>query len=255
VAVARALAIVALACRVAAAQPPQAPSDVLRQGNEAAAAGDWAKVSTLVEPMLRTRLARPDLAEAHRLAGIAAFYQQQAQLADHHFFEYLKLDLEAQLDQSLYPPDVVGFFNDVRLRHRAELRALQPKQKRYWILNLLPPGGQLQNGDRTKAIVVGSLIGAFAISNVTTFLVLRSWCTRVQGDGGSSVTCDEPKDHSTGASQLRALNILSGVGLLVTYAYGVYDGVSGYRRKSREQRQPYLVPVNGGGVVGFGGAF
>jgi hypothetical protein len=252
VAVARAVIVVMLVAGVAAAQTP---TEVLRQGNEAAAAGDWAKVSALVEPVFRTQLAKPDLAEAHRLAGIAAFYQQNPTLADAHFFAYLKLDLDAQLDQSLYPPDVVGFFNDTRLKHRAELRALLPKQKRYWLLNLLPPGGQIQNGERTKAIVVGSLLGAFAIGNVTTFLVLRSWCTRVQGDNGTSVTCDDRKDRSASASQLRALNIISGIGLIATYVYGVYDGVSGYRRRTRERTQPYLVPVSGGGVVGFGGSF
>jgi hypothetical protein len=250
----KALAIVMLLHAVAAAQPPT--QEVLRLGNESASTGDWPRVSSLVGPLLRTQLAKPDLAEAYRLAGLAAYFQQRAAEADQYFFEYLKLDLDAQLDPSVYPPDVVAFFQNVKLKHRPELYQLRPKPKQYWWLNAVPPGGQIQNGERTKAIVVGGLLGTFAIANVTSFLVLRSWCVRVQGDNGQSATCDESKDHSSGASQLRALNILSGLGLIATYIYGVYDGVSGYRRRSREQQmQLYVAPSSGGGIAGIGGTF
>jgi len=254
VAVARVLVLVALLCATASAQPTQ---EVLRDGNAAATAGDWPRVGSLVEPLLlRGKLASADLAEAHRLAGLAAYFQQRTAAADGHFLAYLTIDPDGRLDPSLYPPDVVSFFEDVQVKHSAELRARRPKPRRYFVLNLIPPGGQLQNGDRTKAYVVGGLLGAFAIGNVTTYLVLRSWCTRVSGSGGVSATCDEERDRSRSAGQLRALNILTGVGLIATYVYGVYDGVSGYRRRSREQAtQPFVMPTSGGGVVGILGSF
>jgi hypothetical protein len=231
----------------------------LREANAAAIAGDWARVDELIQPLLARQLQRTDLAEAHRLAGIAALFAQPRAdaAAERHFLAYLRIDLDAHLDPALYPPEVVNFFNDVRARHAAELKALRPR-KRYAVLSLLPPFGQFQNGDRVKGIVVGSLLGAFAATNVTTYFVLRSWCTRVQREGtnNTSVTCDDPKNRADTAVTLRALNITAGVGLIITYAYGVYDGVRGYRRDTRERvLLPYASATNGGSVVGVRGRF
>jgi hypothetical protein len=75
----------------------------------------------------------------------------------------------------------------------------------------------------------------------------------VQGSDGESVTCDDGKDHSSSAGTLRVVNIASGVGLILTYAYGVYDGVRGYRRN--ESLQPFVTPASGGGMVGVFGSF
>lgn len=230
----------------------QTPADVLREGNTAAAQGDWQRVSTLVDPLLERQLPPADLAEAYRLAGIAAFFQNRKTDAERYFLDYLRIELDGRLDPALYPPEVVNYFNDVRALHDAELRKRRPKARRYWLLNLIPPGGQIQNGDKTKAYIIGGALGAFAITNVTTFFVLRSWCKEVSGSGGSSVTCDDDKDRSSKASTLRVINIASGVGLILTYAYGVYDGVKGYRRESP---QPFVAPASGGGVVGVFGSF
>ena len=54
-----------------------------------------------------------------------------------------------------------------------------------------------------------------------------------------------------GARISRSIQITSGIGLIVTYVYGVYDGIRGYRRESRERALlPYASPVDAGGVVG-----
>ncbi|HEY5923024.1 MAG TPA: hypothetical protein VIV11_15195 [Kofleriaceae bacterium] len=254
----RALAIVLVLAGSAAAQPAIAPSSdpavALREANAAATAGDWARVSATVQPLLQRQLDRADLAEAHRLAGIAALYAQPRNdaAAEYHFLEYLRIDLDGHLDPALYPPEVVNFFNNVRAQHSAELKARRPKGKRYWPLTLAPPFAQFQNGDKVKGIVLGSMIGAFAITNVTTFFVLRSWCTPVSRDGGgSSVTCDDNKDRSRTATTLKGLNIATGVGLIVTYVYGVYDGIRGYRRDTRERAlTPYASSTNGTAVIG-----
>jgi hypothetical protein len=252
----RALVIVALACGIAAAQPAPGPAaDHLRDANAAAATFDWPRVTALVDPLFRLPLARNDLAEAHRLAGLAAYFLKDRPTAELHFVAYLQIDLDGHLDPSLYPPDVVSFFQDVEVRHAAELRARRPKQKRYWILNLIPPGGQLQNGERTKAIVVGGMLGGFALAHGVSFLLLRSWCTKTTGPAGSGLSCDTTHDRSSTATQLRVLNIAGGIGLIATYLYGVYDGVHGYRRRSGEQTIPYLIPATGGGVVGIGRTF
>jgi hypothetical protein len=228
---------------------PSDPATALREANAAATMGDWARVSAYVEPLLQRSLQKNDLAEAHRLAGIAALYAQppRRDLAEQHFLEYLKLDLDGQLDPSLYPPEVITFFSDVRVRYAPQLRARRPS-KRYAILTLVPPFGQFQNGDRVKGIVIGSLLGAFLITNVTTYLVLRSWCTKLTGPvdpDKTSLGCDETTNRNDSAATLRGLNITAGVGLILTYVYGVYDGVRGYGRARRERALvPYASSTN-----------
>jgi hypothetical protein len=260
-----AVALVAASARVVTAEAPPptptpttptTPTTVLRDGNDAAASGDWDKVAQLVSPLLAGQLPQKDLAEAHRLAGLAAYFRGRPVDADRHFFEYLKIELDGRLDPALYPPDVISFFEKVKFDHQRELRAKRPRQKRYWILNLIPPGGQIQNGDRGKAYLIGGALGVFAIGNITSYLLLRSWCREVSGSEGSSVTCDDDKDRARAASQLRSVNIATGAGLILTYAYGVWDGVRGYRRRSRETMQPFVATSpHGGSLFGVAGTF
>ena len=255
-AVRRAILVIALCAQAARAQAG-ATSDVLREGNTAALAGDWPGVTRLVEPLLAQPLATPELGEAHRLAGIAAFFQQRGDAAERHFVAYLRIDLDGRLDPALYPPDVVAFFNDVASRHAAELRALRTgPPRRSWLLTLLPPVGQFQNGDRAKAYVLGGVMGTLLIVNLTTYSYLRRWCNHTDGSAGGTLTCDEDGDHTHAARAIRPYNIASGIGLILTYAYGVYDGVRGYRRRSREQAvQPFVAGTRNAGVAGIAGRF
>jgi hypothetical protein len=252
---------------IAVATPVRAQSDLsvseaLRAGNAAALAGDWPRVAQLVAPLLLRPLPTADLGEAHRLAGIAAFFQQHRDPAERHIVAYLRIDLDGRLDPALYPPEVVAFCNDVASRHAAELRALRSRPSRTWALTLLPPFGQFQNGERTKAYVIGGLLGAFLITNLTTYGYLRSWCSHTEGTGGGALTCkDGPdgQDRTELANRIRPYNIASGVGAMLIYAYGVYDGVQGYRRRSREMMQPFVVrssaPQGAQVVVGISGSF
>ncbi|HEU4728913.1 MAG TPA: hypothetical protein VFT22_13510 [Kofleriaceae bacterium] len=265
VAVARALVLVVavLVGGIARAQPGPSTSEVLREGNTAALAGDWARVSELVEPLFQRPLASADLGEAHRLAGIAAYFQHHEHSAETHFLDYLRIDLDGRLDPALYPPEVVAFFNDVASRHAAELRALRigPRRSGSWLYALIPPVGQFQNGERIKGYVIGGALGALLIANLTTYYYLRTWCNHTTGTAGGGLTCDdnasEPdRDLNHEAARLRPWNIASGIGFLVVYAYGVYDGVAGYRRKSRERAmQPFVAASAGNHVFGLAGSF
>jgi hypothetical protein len=245
VVVTRALAIVALCAATAAADPA---SD-LRDANAAASAGDWARVQALVDPLIDPALAPADRAEAYRLAGLAAFFTHATVLAEQDFVAYLKLDLGGHLDPALYPPEVVNFFNDVRARHAAELRAARPRPNRYWILSLLPPFGQFQNGDRVKGWTLTGIMAATLGTNIVTYFYLRSWCHN------ASNTCDDSgKNHFRGAQTLSTLNIVGGAGFILTYAYGVWDGVRGYRRRSFELA-PYVGLSGETTTLGIGGSF
>jgi hypothetical protein len=126
------VAAVATWAALAHAQPGATTSDLLREGNTAALAGDWQRVADLVGPLLQHPLAQADLGEAHRLAGLAAFFRQRSDDAESHFLAYLRIELDGTLDVALYPPEVVTFFSDVASRHAAELRALRTRRKRTW---------------------------------------------------------------------------------------------------------------------------
>jgi hypothetical protein len=252
----RALAMVALWVGVAHAQPGLSTSEILRAGNTAALAGDWPRVSQLVDPLLQRQLALADLAEAYRLAGIAAFFEQRNDAAESRFLGYLRIDLDGRLDPALYPPEVVAFFNDVASRHAAELRALRFTPKRSWLLTLLPPIGQFQNGERTKAYVLGGVLGALLIADLTTYYYLRAWCEHTDGKTGGGYSCYDGGDRNHAAARLRPWNIASGVSLLVVYAYGVYDGVRGYRQRSREQELlPFVAASTNNRLFGVAGSF
>jgi hypothetical protein len=254
--IARAVALVAVCATVAGAQPGATTSEVLREGNTAALAGDWPRVTHLVDPLLGRRLAPADLGEAHRLSGIAAFFQQRNDVAESHFVAYLRIDLDARLDPALYPPEVVAFFNDVASRHAAELRALRNRPTRSWYITLLPPFGQFQNGERTKGYVIGAVLGTLLVANLTTYALLRSWCEHTQGTVGGGLTCNDPSDHSRAAERIRPYNIASGIGAIVVYVYGVYDGIQGYRQHTKEQAlQPFAAVSSDASVVGISGRF
>jgi hypothetical protein len=237
--------------------PDATTPERLREGNAAALAGDWPRVAELVAPVLRQPPTRADLGEAHRLAGLSAYFAQRVDDAETHFLAYLRIDLDGRLDAALYPPDVVAFFNDVASRHAAELRALRPRPKeRSWWLTLIPPFGQLQNGDRTKAYVIGGVLGGALAVNLTTYVLLRSWCNHTSGPAGGSLICNNGGEHRPAAATIRPYNIASGIAVIVLYAYGVYDGIDGYRRRSREQAiAPFAAVSSDSAVAGLTGTF
>jgi hypothetical protein len=231
------------------------PAAALRDARAAATAGDWPRVTALIGPLLAPpgaagahdpALAGPDLAEAHRLLGLAAFFDDRATEADAELLAYLRLELDGRLDPALYPPEAVTFFEAVRARHAAELRARRPASRSRWI-NLLPPLGQLQNGDRGRGIMLGASLGALLVANVSTYLVLRSWC------GGVGATCDKGGvDHTASAAPLRGVNVATGVAFLALFGYGIYDGLRGYHQRTLELE---VAATGGGAVVGVGGRF
>jgi hypothetical protein len=248
---------VAVSIAVAHAQPVATTSDLLREGNAAALAGDWRRVAEVVDPLLRHQLAQADLGETHRLAGLAAFFLQRTSDAESHFLAYLEIEIDGRLDSALYPPEVVMFFNDVTSRHAAGLRALRNQRKqRSWWLTLLPPFGQFQNGDRVKGYVVGGALGGLLVANLTTYAILRSWCNHASGPAGGSLICNNNGDHRREAVRLRPYNVAFGIGVILMYAYGVFDGVQGYRRRSRENAiRPFAAMSASSGVVGVTGRF
>lgn len=255
----RSLAALALAVGLLAGQgraradtPPE-----IAAANAAAAAGDWPHVQEILAPLQALQIAPADRAEVERLSGLAAYFGSQLPAAEAHFLAYLRIDPDGSLDPALYPPEVLAFLEGVKTRHRAEIAAHRPPPRRYFILNIVPIAAQVQNGERTKGFVIGGVLATFLVAQGTTYAVLRSWCSETPS---GSATCDDKSNHVHAATELRTVNLMLGAGAILTYAYGVYDGVTRYRARSRELSiqqsiTPWATASEHAGLVGIAGSF
>ncbi len=182
-------------------------------------AGDYEKV--VRELVDAPQIADPvDRAQALRLYGIACALTGRAPAAEDAFVRWLELAPRARLDPQLVRPDVVTFFNAVREHHRAQLLAeVERRRPRSAALNLLPPAGQFQNGQRAKfGVLLAVELGLLAI-NVATGVALYA-------------TAD-PHDvfpDPGRALQLKVVNWVSFFALGATLVYGIVDGFVIYRR-------------------------
>ena len=133
-------------------------------------------------------------------------------------------------------------------KYSAELRARRPQQKRYVVIAPIPVASQFQNGQRTKGILLASALVVLGGTNLVSFSLLDRWCDEDR-------TCDARGDHTNAASRARVVNIVSGIGFLLTAGYGVIDGVWGYRRASRERMRPLVFADGKGALLGLSGSF
>jgi hypothetical protein len=209
--------------------------------------GRYAESEALVAPLTGDRSLLPaERAEAHRLHGLALFFLGRRAEAEAQLVAFLALEPGAHLDPNLYPPEAVVFLEDVRTRHAGKLRVPRPK-RRSAALNLLPPLGQIQNGQPAKAWVIGVAEVTLLAVNVGTYAMLSSSCE-------ADLTCDRDYDA---ARALRVVNLASGIALIGVFAYGVIDGYVGYGRAGDRERRLRLsvVPFPGGGAVGATASF
>jgi hypothetical protein len=233
---------------------PGTPSEALEAAAAALQAGDHARAAALAGPVARSPidLDRADRAEAWRLLGLSLFFLGRLEDAEQAFLACLKLDLDARLDPSLVPPEALTFFEDVRARHAAELRRLKPPPRRYFVLSVLPPFGQFQNGDRRKGWILAGAETAALATHVASYLMLRRWCST------EDRTCE---GHVDGARTMRDVNLYSGIAFIGLVTYGVIDGLAGYRRQTARLESPApptltVMPLSeGGAVLTLGGSF
>lgn len=242
----------------------QAPAAALAQAQAHFLAGEYGAVPPLTEPLVADETTpRADRAEAYRLLGLAYFLLARADESEAALLEFLKLEPDAHLDPALVPPEAVSFFEGVRARHAGELRRYRVRPKSPSLLvAVVPLAAQLQNHEPGKAWALGATGGLFLVTNVTTYLMLEDLCGRKDGTCGEA--CDptvpgdcDGKDKADLARTLRTVNRISGVAFIGVMAYGIVDGVLGYRRHRLRERGPTLtfVPVEGGGALMWGGRF
>jgi hypothetical protein len=210
------------------------PVELIVEASRALDAGDYAHAEAAILGLLsREVLRREERAEGFRLLGLLKFYQEAPDQARTAFLDYLRLDPDAHLDPALVPPEAITLLEDVRAKNLAEIDSMRPapKKKRYVMLNLVPAGGQVQNGDTSKAVIVGASFALLLAANLTSYGYLRSWCN------GNDLSCERDGiDKTETARNLRAINLLSGIGLVSVYLYSAVDGYLGYRQLEARDR-------------------
>jgi len=184
-------------------------------------------LAALVERGARS-LPRGDRLEALRAYGIASVLVGRPTAAEGAFLLLLEADPAAYLDPVLVRPEAVAVFDGVRARHREALLAAYRKgrHRRYAVLNLIPPAGQLQNRQYKKGYALLGVELLLLGLNVTSGSLLYAW----RGDHQ-----DFP-GHEAAAEVLRPVNWVSFAALASVLIYGIVDGfVVGHRQAAEER--------------------
>lgn len=222
------VALLGLVVTLGLAAAAQAQMLVLERAQNRLASGQHAEAAELARSVaLDTSRSSPDRAEAYRVLGLAQYFLGNRAAAKEAFLWYVRLEPEAHLDPALVPPEAIIVLEEVRAERAAELTAARDKPKIKPALNLLPPFGQLQNRQQGKGIVIGGLWVSLLAANVTSWLILKSWC---EDDG----TCP---GHQGSADSLRTFNLVTGPAAALVYIYGVVDGYVVMRRNQRSDQR------------------
>lgn len=193
------------------------PRALLRRSIDHYVVGRYQDAVEILRPLVESRVLkdRADQLEALRTYGISLYLTGARPGAERAFRDLLRLDPEARLDPSFVRPEVVAFFEQVRKKHRLELRAVERRGSRSVAVNLLPPWGQFRNGHRVKGYLLLGGELTCGLTSITTAALLWSW----QDDTGQF------GDREHLYRPLSVLNYVS-FGLTVALvAYGVVDGL------------------------------
>jgi hypothetical protein len=211
--------------------PPVTPETQLRHALDRFEFGDYASVVSELAALIDDRggraLARADRLEALRAYGIACVLVGRPTAAEGAFLLLLESDPTARLDARLVRPEAVTVFDTVRIRARDSLLAAYKKGRgrRYAVLNLLPPAGQLQNRDYKKGYSLLGVELALLGLNLTSGSLLYSWRGSAQDFPG----------HTHAAEALRPVNWVSFGALIGVVVYGIVDGFVVGHRRSRDE--------------------
>ena len=202
--------------------------------------GAYEAVVTRLRPLVdngaRDLPQKADRLEALRVYGIACTLTDRKTAAEGAFLLLLREEPSTRLDGALVRPEAVAFFDEVRARHRDELldayRKTRPRY--YWLVDVIPLAGQIQNRQWKKAAIFGSVELALLATTIVSFELLNHY----QGDRHDFMPSGPNGPNYTSTyDPLRYTNYLSFAALLTVTAAGIVDGfVVGARRKERERQ-------------------
>lgn len=190
------------------ASPSLDPLGALKQGKIAYLRQEYGKVVENVYPLLYPSIelsTEDDVVEAHRLLGLSYYFLDKKPDAEREVSALLALRPTYELSPIVNPPVAVAFFNTVRERQAERLQELRRREqeeaerarkeearraaeararaeriyiekqivRRSRLVALLPFGiGQVQNGERGKAIAFGTTQAVFGAASLASWIAL-----------------------------------------------------------------------------------
>ena len=184
------------------------PQCSVPKGQLCARAGEYARVVSLLEPLVVPEIQLEDpeqIFRSYKLLGEAYLYEGKRDQAADAFLKMLELRPSYRLGLELDPPEIVAFFNQIRRENQASLAEIEAHRRNAAALAaprptpvvhlrhnslavaFLPFGaGQFQNDQNRKAWAFLTLESALAGVSVGAFL----WNRAVYGDR-QQVQCSE----------------------------------------------------------------
>lgn len=233
------------------------PAAQLEEAGAAFFAQDYAKAIPLLTFLLypKVRFARKwQMVDARILLGAAHFETGNLVYARREFQEALRRDDEAPMDPSLFAPEVITFFEEIRKEVRAEQAAVAVKlaearandrlvealesmvviERRPYYVNFVPGGaGQFQNGHNGKGLL-------FAISEaITCGASVGLWSYMVNRYG---IVGSVPNDEVTTVRRLQQFQIGTGAACVVLMGTGIVDSLIHYQSETRVPADESLLP-------------
>jgi hypothetical protein len=246
------------------------PSVEFARGKVAFGRGEYARTIEIVRPLLypEPRLdSEGEIAQAHRMLGVAHLFERQSEQAAQEFRKLLQLRPDYRMDPFLDPPLVVDFFNGVLKQQEGELAELERRrqearaeeqrrldaartgptyiEKRYlrnsFAVSFIPFGaGQFQNGHRGKGwffLASESLLAATSIGAMTTNFALYGFrpaldCVPTTQPGPGQQGCGPglaPTPDRARSRLILKAQLVSGALFFATAIWGVTDAVLNYQ--------------------------
>lgn len=210
--------------RLSSQPAPQIPPvDATAALERVRAAYEYGDIDAVVEwsrPVAEGRLSATPVERGYalRYLGIGLYLTGRAPGAEAAFLELLRLRPDSTLDPRTTRPDVVAFFERLRSHHAEEIRATaRENNHKIFVLNLLPPFGQVQNGHKGRALIFGGIEVVSLGTAITTFVLLSR----------SEMPHHVHADYSL-AQTTKVVNIVAVALFAATYIAGVLDGFGGY---------------------------
>ncbi len=154
--------------------------------------------------------------------GASQFILGRHSVATGWFLSILRDNYEYEVNPVYFPPEIVAFFNEVKLTVSP---VVFKKEQKHFYLNFLPFGaGQFQNKEYIKGVLIAGLEVIALSVNLDTYFRRKAL-----EEGGMY-----PEDRLSEAKRLQNIQIISGGIFIAGYIYGVIDSYLDYRKKDKE---------------------
>lgn len=278
---------------ILAAANAAAPTVELERGRAAYARGEWSRTIELVRPLLYPELrleTEGQVAEAHRMLGVAYLFEKQNEPARQEFRKLLQLRPDYRFDALLDPPQVVDFFNGILRESEAELAEVQARRRQEelqrrreadalarakagptvvekrlvrnsFAVNFIPFGaGQFQNGQRGKGwgfLLGEAALAATSVGALTANFALYGFSYRLPcrtPDDPSAGGCTIDRSAQQRSETLIKVQVVSGALFFAAAAWGIADAILNFRPETpmaRVQPTPFLLDRGLGAGLAF----